>query len=229
MVDIEIAIKSLKNGKSPGPGMITNELVKAGPQSLMVRIMNLFNTCIINKRTPQEWKISHIVSIYKKGDRKDVQNYRGLSINSVFSRLYIKVINNKSERKVKDLIGEDQSGFRAGRSCVDNLFVLQQLIQKRTSVGEETQLALIDLEKAYDSVPRCKLWEILTEISIDPELVEVIMEIYDNNIAHARHGNTLSQPIVPTKGLRQGCSLSPVPASIESLETKLSRYGYTSK
>jgi hypothetical protein len=53
-------------------------------------------------------------------------------------------------------------------------------------------------------------WEILTEISIDPELVEVIMKIYDKNIAYVRHGNTLSQPIVPKKGLRQGCSLSPV-------------------
>jgi hypothetical protein len=90
------------------------------------------------------------------------------------------------EREVKDLTGEDQSGFRAGRSCVDNLFVLQQLIEKRTSVGEETHLALIDLEKAYDSaVPRCRLWEILTEISTDPELVEVVMEIYVNNIAYA--------------------------------------------
>jgi hypothetical protein len=146
----------------------------------------------------------------KKGDRKDVQNYRGLSINSVFSRLYTKVIKNKLERELKDLIGEDQSGIRAGRSCVDNLFVVQQLIEKRTSVGEETHLALIGLEKAYDSVPRCRLWEILTEISIDPESVEVIMEIYDNNIAYVQHGNTLLQPIVPTKGLRQGCSLSPV-------------------
>jgi hypothetical protein len=111
---------------------------------------------------------------------------------------------------VKDLIGEDQSGFRAGRSLVGNLFVLQKLIEKRTSVGEERHLALIDVEKAYDSVPRCRLWEILTEISMDPELVEVIMKIYDNHIAYVRHGNTLSQPIVPTKGLRQGCSLSPV-------------------
>jgi retron-type reverse transcriptase len=97
------------------------------------------------------------MSIYKKDDGKDVQNYRGLSINSVFSRLYTKVIKNKLEREVKDLIDEHQSGFRAGRSCVDNLFVLQQLIEKQTFVGKETHLASIDIEKAYDSVPRCRL------------------------------------------------------------------------
>jgi hypothetical protein len=68
MVDIEIAIKYLKNGKLPGTGMITNELVKSGPQSLMVRIMNLFNKCIINKRTPQEWKIMcrYIIKVIEK-------------------------------------------------------------------------------------------------------------------------------------------------------------------
>jgi hypothetical protein len=72
---------------------------------------------------------------------------------------------------------------------------LQQLIKKRANVGEETHLALIDLEKAYDSVPRNKLWEVLKRCNIDPKLVEVIREIYENNIAYVCHGNRFSQPI----------------------------------
>jgi hypothetical protein len=51
---------------------------------------------------------------------------------------------------------------------------LQQLIEKRATVGEETHLALIDLEEAYGSVPRNKLWEVLKRCNIDPKLVEVI-------------------------------------------------------
>jgi hypothetical protein len=94
MTDMEKAIQSLKNKKSPGPGMITNELIKSGPCSLKNQIMNLFNRCISSQKTPQEWKTSHIVPIYKKGDRRDVKNYRGLSINSTFSRLYTKILKN---------------------------------------------------------------------------------------------------------------------------------------
>jgi hypothetical protein len=51
MTDMEIAIQSLKNKKSPGPGMITNELIKCGPCSLKNRRMNLFNRCIISQKT----------------------------------------------------------------------------------------------------------------------------------------------------------------------------------
>jgi hypothetical protein len=60
-------------------------------------------------------------------------------------------------------------------------------------------LALIDLGKACDSIPRNKLWEVLKRCNIDPKFVEVIREIYENNIAYVRHGNSLSQPIATTK------------------------------
>jgi hypothetical protein len=71
-------------------------------------------------------------------------------------------------------------------------------------------LALIDSEKSYDSVPRNKLWEVLKRCNVYPKLVEVIREIYESNIAFVLHGNSVSQPIATTKGLRQGCSLSPL-------------------
>jgi hypothetical protein len=53
---------------------------------------------------------------------------------------------------------EEQSGFRAGRSCIDNIFCLKQLGEKSINYGLETSLTFVDLKKAYDTVPINKLW-----------------------------------------------------------------------
>jgi hypothetical protein len=71
--------------------------------------------------------------------------------------VYTKILKTKLEKETYNIFSEDQSGFRAGWSCTDNLLILQQILEKRRGVNEETHLALVDLEKKYDSVPRCKL------------------------------------------------------------------------
>lgn len=83
---------------------------------------------------------------------------------------------------------------------MDNPFVLQQLIEKRSRILEETQLASVDFEKAYDSIPRSKLWQILLDVGIEPELIELVKELYEGNKAYVNIGKTLSDTIVPTKG-----------------------------
>ena len=79
--------------------------------------------------------------MYKKGDRRDPKNHRGISVNGTLSRLFSKVLQKRL-----------QSGFISERSCVHNLFIIQQLIEKHMSHNHELFLAFIDLEKAYDSV-----------------------------------------------------------------------------
>ena len=96
----------------------------------------------------------------KKGSRKDCSNYRGISVTSVMSRLYGKIPRDLIEEENKD---EEQSGFRTGRSCTDNIFCMKQVIEKRNATNQETHLLFVDLIKAYDSIPISKLWEVLGE------------------------------------------------------------------
>ncbi|XP_030753480.1 uncharacterized protein LOC115880423 [Sitophilus oryzae] len=76
-------------------------------------------------------------------------------------RLYGRILKERVEESFKEI--EEQGGFRAGRSCIDNIFVLQQIIEKRRARNLDTHLVFIDLEKAYDMVPLKKLFEILVE------------------------------------------------------------------
>src|SRR5699024_3466529 len=104
---------------------------------------------------------------------------------------------------------EDQSGFRAGRSCVDNIFTLRQMIDKRLACGLQTHLAFVDIHKAYDSVPLCRLWKILSEEKIHPKYVKAIQNLYTNITSQVKCGKNLSKKFEVTKGLRQGCCLAP--------------------
>ena len=150
--EIKSAVKTFKNKKAPGPGNIPIELLKYAPDTLYELLAELFNRCLKGENIPEIWKIGHIINIHKKGDKNNCTNYRGITILNTLSRVYGKVLKTRIETSYEDQ--EEQNGFRAGRSCIDGIFSLRQLIDKRLARNLETHLVFIDLEKAYDSVLR---------------------------------------------------------------------------
>jgi len=85
---------------------------------------------------------------------------------------------------------------------------MKQVIEKRNATNQETHLLFVDLTKAYDSIPILKLWEVLGESNINNTLIKALQNLYGNT-AQVKTGNTLSYPFNITKGLCQGCCISP--------------------
>ena len=79
-----------------------------------------------------------------------------------------------------DKLSESQAGFRLGRSCVDILFVLNEVIQVRLQEGKKTFSFFLDMKKAYDTVWRDGLWYRMWEMGIQGKLC-VIRSIYNVN------------------------------------------------
>jgi hypothetical protein len=79
LVEVEIAIGKLKSYKSPGTDQIRAELIKAGCETLYSEIHRLVCSIWNKEELPQQWKESIIIPIYKKGDKTDCNNYRGIS------------------------------------------------------------------------------------------------------------------------------------------------------
>ena len=71
-------------------------------------------------------------------------------------------------------------------------------------------LAFIDIEKTYDSEPHSNLWKFMANMGINGTILNILKEYYTDNVAYVKIGNELSDPIEVTKGLRQGCGLSPI-------------------
>ena len=133
-------------------------MLKNAPQNLYKLIAQLFTIYMNEHIIPKGSTIANITPIFKHGDRKNCGIYRAISVTSTFNRLFGRIARGLTETENSDKEEEEQAGFRAGRSCNDNTFVLKQLIQKQLSVGKEVHSLFIELKKAYDNIPLIKLW-----------------------------------------------------------------------
>ena len=90
-----------------------------------------------------------ILPIYKgKGDRRECKNYRGISLLSIPGKVYRRILIEKVHSLTEGLIGQEQCGFRSGRGCVDQVFVMKQMRKKFVDKDKSFYVAYMDLEKA---------------------------------------------------------------------------------
>ena len=131
LIGIEIIVNSLKNKKAYGEDEIPAELIKYGSTKLFILLNQLFERCLNGEPVPTAWKTGLLSVIHKKGNRKECQNYRGITVTSIFSRMYGRILKTFVEQEFTTLEIEEQAGFRTGRSTMDHIFSIRQLIEKR--------------------------------------------------------------------------------------------------
>ncbi|XP_045774255.1 uncharacterized protein LOC123873453 [Maniola jurtina] len=120
-LDILNAIKRLKTEKSTGPDNIPNEAIKYAADILITPIYKLFKLIIIQESVPHQWVESHITLLYKKGDPKDVQNYRPISLMCSLYKLFSSCLLSKISDQIDLNQPKEQAGFRKGFSTMDHI------------------------------------------------------------------------------------------------------------
>ena len=90
-----------------------------------------------------------IVPIHKKGSKKVCKNYRGSSLLSIPGEAFAKVLNNRVQGVTEDQVMVEQAGFRSGRGCEKQNFVMRQLAEKMIEKDRKMYAVFVDLEKAY--------------------------------------------------------------------------------
>ena len=127
---------------------------------------------------PNAWRESVIIPIFKeKGDIQDCGNYRGIKLMSHTMKIWEKVIERRIRNETK--IGEQQFGFMPGKGTRDAIFAIRQMMEKYEEKQRKLYLVFIDLEKAYDSVPRGEVWRCLRERNVAEKYVVLIQDMYE--------------------------------------------------
>jgi hypothetical protein len=119
---VEIAIAKLKKCKAPGSDQIPAELIRAGSQILLSEIHKLINPVWNKEEIPDQWKESITVSVHKKGDKTDCNNYHGISLLSTSYNILSNILLSKLDPFMNEIIGAHQCGFRRNRLITDQIF-----------------------------------------------------------------------------------------------------------
>ena len=131
----ELAIDKLKSRKSPGIDEIPAELIKAGGGIICLEIHKLITSIWKKAKLPEESKEPIIVPIHK-GDKRDCNNYRGISLLPTTYKILSNILLSRLAPYAKEIIGDHQCGFRRNRSTIDHIFI-RQMLEKKWEYNEE--------------------------------------------------------------------------------------------
>jgi hypothetical protein len=119
---------------------------------------------ICNKEElPHQWKESNVVPIHKKDDKTDCINYQGMSLLSTSYKILSNILHSRQIPYADKIIGDHQCGFQHNRSMTDQIFYIHQILEKKWEYNGTVHQLFIDFKKAYDSVRREALYNILIE------------------------------------------------------------------
>ena len=206
--EIAEGIKKLKNHKAPGPDTIPSELLKNSGIDGLKMIHHIILSVWNSETLPQEWKLSTVCPIHKKGDILECSNYRGISLLCTSYKVFSNILFNRLSFYAENIIGDYQCGFRRGRSTTEQIFNLRQILQKTREFQISTYHLFIDFKTAYDCINRKRLIEALNEFDIPDKLVKLISLTLTDTKMRVKIQGDLSEPVDIENGVRQGDALA---------------------
>ncbi|OMJ24705.1 RNA-directed DNA polymerase from mobile element jockey, partial [Smittium culicis] len=212
------ALKTTPNNKSPGSDGIPSEVWKLvqnekEPTSPFAKVTSrIINGIWDSENMPKQMDPSVVVPIPKKGDMRDPNNYRGISLIPTLAKVISKIvarrlcaIDNKYE-----ILAKEQAGFRSREECVAQATTLYEVVRRRKISGLSTWIGFIDFAKAYDRVPHQALLRKIKTAGIGSKLYRIIEALYRSPKMCVRVGDKLSKLVEYNCGVRQGCPASPL-------------------
>ena len=212
--ELNSIMKNTKAGKTTFLDDISNDALKLGLPVLEKAILYLFNNVMHVQTFPESWNEGLIVPIHKKGDKLNVDNYRGIIISSCIGKIFLKVIASRIDSYM-NLWCINQCGFKKDHRTEDNLFILNTIHEKYVARGKGSiYLAFIDFSKFFDTINREMLYYKLLKYGISGPVYNVIKSMYSATRYRVKIGDSISPSFLATSGVKQGCPLSPLLSNI---------------
>ncbi|KAK3524774.1 hypothetical protein QTP86_004220 [Hemibagrus guttatus] len=206
--EVRKALKRMKSGKAVGLYDIPVEVWKCLGEAAVEFLASLFNRVLESERMPEEWRRSVLVPIFKnKGDVQSCSNYRGIKLMSHTMKLWERVVEARLRKVVE--ICEQQYGFMPRKSTTDAISALRILMEKYRDGQRELHCVFVDLEKAYDRVPREELWYCMRKSGVAEKYVRAVQDMYERSRTVVRCAVGQTEEFNVEVGLHQGSALSP--------------------
>ena len=207
--EVAKALRKMKPGKAAGPSGVVSEMLKASDELGVEWMTDLCNVIVRDGKIPDDWKNSLLVPVFKgKGDPLECGSYRAIKLLEQAMKVVERVLEGRIREQVD--IDKMQFGFSPGKGTTDAIFVIRQMQERHQRKGKKLYYAFIDLEKAFDRVPREVTRWALRKSGVDEWLVNAVMAMYDEARTSVRTGSGNSESFWVKVGLHQGSVLSPL-------------------
>ena len=196
----ETITKHIKPRKGAGPDGVSPGILHMLPVTMLLHLLSILNL-VFWTVYPACWTPAKLVMLFKKGNSFDCNNYRGISIINCLAKLYDYMLNNRLIRWYKPC--REQAGAQAKRGCIEHIVSLRLLFEYCKRSRKKLFVVFVDFSKAYDRVPRGKLFNLLKSLGCGKIMLQALIRMY--SICSSLLGNTLINSNI---GVRQGAPTS---------------------
>ena len=205
MDELKSAISMMKDNKTPGPDGLSVEFYKAFFNELGDELLDLYNSNFENGELCSTHYMAVIRLVYKKGDRRDLKNWRPISLQNVDMKIISKMLAERLKLVLHEIIHVDQQGCIPGRYIGKNIRLIQDIINEK---DDDSVILLLDQEKAFDRVEWIWLYKVLESYGFGPNFIGYVKTIYRNPRSSILTNGFMSSYFKITRGIRQGDALS---------------------
>ena len=173
------AVQSLKKGKSAGVDNIPAELVQAGGEDVVTALTTICNKIWQTGEWPAPWTQPLVITLPKKGNLQQCQNYRTIRLISHPSKIMLKISLNRLRPQAEMIIAEEQAGFRTERSTTEQISTLRILCEKYLQHQQDIYHVSIHFKKSLGWVWHAVLLAIMKKYNNSTNLIRVIKNLYE--------------------------------------------------
>ena len=119
-------------------------------------LTDIFKSSLESGQVPEDWRVANVTSLFKKGSREELGNYRPVSLTSVVGKLLETLIKDQMKNHLNKykLIKGIQHGFTKGSSCLTNILEFYEAVCEWVDEGKAVDIVYLDFKKAFDKVPK---------------------------------------------------------------------------
>ena len=181
--ELDSVLRKIKNRKAAGLDEIPPEVWKTRQfDDILLQHCN----AVYNQNPIDRWMKGCIFPFPKKGDIGLANNYRGITLTSIAAKIYNALLQNRIEPKIDNILRKNQNGFRRNRSTTSQILTIRRILKGVRAKNLQATLIFVDFTKAFDSIHRGKMEQILLAYGIPKETVAAIMILYRNTKVKVR-------------------------------------------
>ena len=204
--ELDSVLRKIKNRKAAGLDEIPPEVWKTRQfDEILLRHCN----AVYNQNPIDIWKEGCILPFPKKGDLGLAKNYRVITLTSIVAKICNALLRNRIEPQIDNILRKNQNGFRRNRSSTSQILTIRRILEGMLAKNLQVTIQFVDFTKAFDSIHRGKMEQILLEYGLPKETVAAITILNrDTKVkVHSPDGDTEYFDIVA--GVLQGDTLAP--------------------